>query len=133
VFVAMCKRLTCHACPQGNHWCTRDYGESGTGHHYSNKFVYLTASTNLFLTRFPSEMARITIRTQMGPNITTTGPETRLSQPRMAVSSSSRSNSGVSNGWPRQGCNMVLGKFTSFRTKSQSTLHFLIAFYMVEL
>jgi hypothetical protein len=22
---------------EGNHWCTRDYGESGTGHHYSNK------------------------------------------------------------------------------------------------
>ncbi|KAG2114853.1 hypothetical protein DEU56DRAFT_985106 [Suillus clintonianus] len=22
---------------EGNHWCTRDYGSSGTGHHYSNK------------------------------------------------------------------------------------------------
>ncbi|KAG1761524.1 hypothetical protein EDD22DRAFT_953984 [Suillus occidentalis] len=22
---------------EGNHWCTRDYGSDGTGHHYSNK------------------------------------------------------------------------------------------------
>ncbi|KAG2075495.1 hypothetical protein BDR04DRAFT_1091753 [Suillus decipiens] len=22
---------------QGNHWCTRDYGDRGTGIHYSNK------------------------------------------------------------------------------------------------
>ncbi|KAG1820946.1 uncharacterized protein BJ212DRAFT_1478042 [Suillus subaureus] len=23
---------------EGNHWCTRDYGSRGTGHHYSNQF-----------------------------------------------------------------------------------------------
>ena len=32
--------LTMLRVPQGNHWCSRDYGNSGNGYHYSNKYVF---------------------------------------------------------------------------------------------
>ena len=37
---------------QGNHYCARDYGNAGTGYHYSNSCVVLCHPIALGITRF---------------------------------------------------------------------------------